>query len=451
MMNKSHTNKKYIREIETIVKEGLCLRCGTCVGICPNDAIILNEDYYPYCPDYEICNDCGLCLKVCPGIEVNLPEIVKQTFGEIDYDYYSNGFFTKPYIGKTTDENILEKASSGGVVTQLLDSLLNENIIQGAIVTTSCYDKPWKAEPILARKSDEILKSAQSKYSVSPVNSLLKELENLDGKIAYVGLPCHIHGLKKAISLKSKLKDKIYIIIGLLCSTNIEEISTKDMLWASKIKEQDVKKIEFRKGDWPGKTGVKVKNGTQKELHHLSHKEGAFVFLMRLYPCNRCLYCIDASSEFADISVGDPWIKDERGSYKYSGGWSLVIERTNKGKEVLSHIKSKNKLILKQIPENELFESNKTVLYNKKKINSIRLDRAKKRGKIVPNYHIKLPNFTTKDFINERFYALTLIFRKSRFFQRLIVKTLVSRLGLILIYLKRIIRKILNPNKKRKY
>jgi len=451
MMNKSHTNKKYIREIETIVKEGLCLRCGTCVGICPNDAIILNEDYYPYCPDYEICNDCGLCLKVCPGIEVNLPEIVKQTFGEIDYDYYSNGFFTKPYIGKTTDENILEKASSGGVVTQLLDSLLNENIIQGAIVTTSCYDKPWKAEPILARKSDEILKSAQSKYSVSPVNSLLKELENLDGKIAYVGLPCHIHGLKKAISLKSKLKDKIYIIIGLLCSTNIEEISTKDMLWASKIKEQDVKKIEFRKGDWPGKTGVKVKNGTQKELHHLSHKEGAFVFLMRLYPCNRCLYCIDASSEFADVSVGDPWIKDEKGSYKYSGGWSLVIERTNKGKEVLSHIKSKNKLILKQIPENDLFESNKTVLYIKKKINSIRLDRAKKGGKIVPNYHIKLPNFTTKDFINERFYALTLIFRKSRFFQRLIVKILVSRPGLILIYLKRIIRKILNPNKKRKY
>jgi len=450
-MNKSHTNKKYIREIETIVKEGLCLRCGTCVGICPNDAIILNEDYYPYCPDYEICNDCGLCLKVCPGIEVNLPEIVKQTFGEIDYDYYSNGFFTKPYIGKTTDENILEKASSGGVVTQLLDSLLNENIIQGAIVTTSCYDKPWKAEPILARKSDEILKSAQSKYSVSPVNSLLKELENLDGKIAYVGLPCHIHGLKKAISLKSKLKDKIYIIIGLLCSTNIEEISTKDMLWASKIKEQDVKKIEFRKGDWPGKTGVKVKNGTQKELHHLSHKEGAFVFLTRLYPCNRCLYCIDASSEFADISVGDPWIKDEKGSYKYSGGWSLVIERTNKGKEVLSHIKSKNKLILKQIPENDLFESNKTVLYIKKKINSIRLDRAKKGGKIVPNYHIKLPNFTTKDFINERFYALTLIFRKSRFFQRLIVKILVSRPGLILIYLKRIIRKILNPNKKRKY
>ncbi|MFH1583766.1 MAG: hypothetical protein ABIA56_01410, partial [Actinomycetota bacterium] len=64
---------------------------------------------------------------------------------------------------------------------------------------------------------------------------------------------------------------------------------------------------------------------------------------------------------------------------------------------------------------------------------------------------IKLPDFTTKDLFIERFYALTLIFRKSRFFQRLIVKILVSRFGLILIYLKRIIRKILNPNKKRKY
>ncbi|GAI06547.1 unnamed protein product, partial [marine sediment metagenome] len=250
--------KKSIKEIEIIVKEELCLRCGTCVGICPKDAIIVNGDYYPYCTDYEICNDCGLCLKVCPGIEVNFPEIVKQTFGEIDYDFYANGFFTKLYIGRAIDENILIKASSGGVVTQILDFLLNENIIQGAIVTTSCHDKPWKAKPILARKSDEILESAQSKYSVSPVNSLLKKLDGFDGKVAYVGLPCHIHGLKKAISLKRKLKDKIYIIIGLLCSTNVEEISTKDMLWASKIKEQDVKKIEFRKGEWPGKIGVKV-------------------------------------------------------------------------------------------------------------------------------------------------------------------------------------------------
>jgi len=440
-------HKKPIKEIEKIVKEGLCLRCGTCVGICPKDAIILNEDYYPYCPDYEICNDCGLCLEVCPGIEVNLPEIVKQTFGEIDYDYYSNGFFIKPYIGKTTNENILERASSGGVVTQILDSLLSENIIQGAIVTISDPEKPWKAKPILAQKSDEILESAQSKYSVSPVNSLLKEVENFDGKLAYVGLPCHIHGLKKAISLKRKLEDKIHIIIGIFCSTNVEEMSTRDMLWASKIQEKDVEKIEFRKGSWPGKIGVKLKNGTQKDLHHLSYKEGAFVFLMRLYPCNRCLYCIDASSEFADISVGDPWIKDEKGNYKYNDGWSVVIERTNKGKEVLSYIKSKNKLILKQIPENELFKSNKTVLYNKKKTNLIRLDRTKKMGKMVPNYHIKLPDFTTKDSINERFYALTLIFRKSRFFQRLIVKILASRFGLILIYLKRIIKNLIKTKR----
>ncbi|MBU2597925.1 MAG: Coenzyme F420 hydrogenase/dehydrogenase, beta subunit C-terminal domain [Actinobacteria bacterium] len=440
-------DKKSIREIETIVKEGLCLRCGTCVGICPKDVIILSEYYYPYFPDYEICNDCGLCLKVCPGIEVNFPEIAKQTFGEMDYDFYANGFFTKLYVGRTINENILIKATSGGVVTQILDFLLNENIIQGAIVTISDPEKPWKAKPILAKTSKEILESAQSKYSVSPVNSLLKEIENSDEKVAYVGLPCHIHGLKKAISLKRNLKDNIYLIIGLLCSTNITEVATKDMLWASKIKENDVKKIEFRKGEWPGKTEVTLKNGSQKELHHLSHKEGAYVFLAHLYPCARCLYCIDVSSEFADISVGDPWIKDEKGNYKYSGGWSLVIERTDKGKEILSQIKSKDKLILNQIPKTEFIKSNKAVVYTKKKTNLIRIERAKKRGKIVPNYYIKIPNFTTKDILNERFYSLTFIFRKSRFFQRLIIKFLVMRLGLILIYLKRFIHKLVKNNK----
>jgi coenzyme F420 hydrogenase subunit beta len=433
-------DKKSIREIEKIVKEGLCLRCGTCVGICPKNAINLDEEYYPYFSDYKICNDCGLCLKVCPGIEVNFPEIAKQTFGEIDYDFYANGFFTKLYVGRTIDENILIKASSGGAVTQLLDFLLNENIIQGAIVTISDSEKPWKAKPILAKTSEEILESAQSKYSVSPVNSLLKDIENFDGKLAYVGLPCHIHGLKKAISLKRNLKDNIYLIIGLLCSTNITEVATKDMLWASKINERDVKKIEFRKGDWPGKISVTLKDGKQKELHHLSHKEGAYVFLAHLYPCYRCLYCIDVSSEFADISVGDPWIKDEKGNYKYSGGWSLIIERTDKGKEILSQIKSKDKLILNQIPKTELIKSNKAVVYTKKKTNLIRIERAKKRGKIFPNYHIKLPNFTTKDLLKERIYSLTLIFRESRFLQRLIVKILVSKFGLILLKIKRFIK-----------
>jgi len=447
-MNKSQTDKKYIKEIETIVKKGLCLRCGTCVGICPKDAIVLNKKYYPYFPDYEICNDCGLCLKVCPGIEVNFPEIVKQTFGEIDYDFYANGFFTNLYIGKTTDENILIKASSGGVITQILDFLINENIIQGAIVTISDPKKPWKAKPILAKTSEEILESAQSKYSVSPVNFLLKEIENFEGKIAYVGLPCHIHGLKKAFSSKRNIKNKIYLIIGLLCSTNVTEVATKDMLWASKINERDVKKIEFRKGEWPGKTEVTLKNGSQKELHHLSHKEGAYVFLSRLYPCSRCLYCIDASNEFADISVGDPWIKDKKGNYKYTGGWSLVIERTNKGKEVISHINSKNKLLLKQIPKNELLESNKSVVYTKKKINFKRIERERKGDKIIPNYHLKIPDFKTNDLVREKFYESTLIFRKNRFFQKLIVKLLVSRFGLILIYIKRLIRKLMKINTK---
>jgi coenzyme F420 hydrogenase subunit beta len=447
-MNKSQIDKKSIREIEKIVKEELCLRCGTCVGICPKDAIILGEYYYPYFPDYEICNDCGLCLKVCPGIEVNFPEIAKKTFGEIDYDFYANGFFTKLYIGRAIDENIFKKASSGGVVTQILNFLLNENIIQGAIVTISDSEKPWKAKPILAKTSEEILESAQSKYSVSPVNSLLKEIENFEGKIAIVGLPCHIHGLKKAISLRRNLKDNIYLIIGLLCSMNITEVATKDMLWTSNINERDVKKIEFRKGEWPGKTGVTLKNGSQKELHHLSHKEGAYTFLSRLYPCSRCLYCIDASNEFADISVGDPWIKDKKGNYKYTGGWSLVIERTDKGKEVLSHIDSKNKLSLKQIPKNELLESNKLVVYTKKKLNFKRIERERKRDKIIPNYHLKIPDFKTNDLIREKFYEFTLIFRKNRFFQKLIVKILVSRFGLFLIYIKRLISKLMKINAK---
>ncbi|RLF96433.1 ferredoxin [Thermococci archaeon] len=47
-----------------------CVRCGTCSGVCPQNAIILTE--------FEVlvtekCNDCGICEKVCPLGAIEVP------------------------------------------------------------------------------------------------------------------------------------------------------------------------------------------------------------------------------------------------------------------------------------------------------------------------------------------------------------------------------------------
>ncbi|MFP4163194.1 MAG: DUF362 domain-containing protein [Chitinispirillaceae bacterium] len=48
----------------------LCDECGTCISICPNDAIILGDNLQL---TSEKCTSCGLCISVCPFGALSTP------------------------------------------------------------------------------------------------------------------------------------------------------------------------------------------------------------------------------------------------------------------------------------------------------------------------------------------------------------------------------------------
>lgn len=45
-----------------VVDDALCTRCGTCVSVCPNDAIVMNDAVRI---DEEKCSGCGACVPRC--------------------------------------------------------------------------------------------------------------------------------------------------------------------------------------------------------------------------------------------------------------------------------------------------------------------------------------------------------------------------------------------------
>ncbi|MEA2054104.1 MAG: 4Fe-4S binding protein [Candidatus Thermoplasmatota archaeon] len=45
------------------VNKEKCLRCGGCVGLCPADALTLNEAGLSVS---EACTECGICVRFCP-------------------------------------------------------------------------------------------------------------------------------------------------------------------------------------------------------------------------------------------------------------------------------------------------------------------------------------------------------------------------------------------------
>jgi len=322
---------------------------------------------------------------------------------------------------------IREKASSGGVITQLLVYLLEEKKINGAVVTIADPEKPWRAKPILAKSKDEIIEGAQSKYGISPVNQVLRQLRETDGKFALVGLPCHVHAIRKLAEIDPSLLEKISPILGLYCHITLETEAVTDLVEISKISPCDVQKLEFRSGKWPGFMGVKLRDGTFKRLHKGNYKS-AFNILSRLYYPRRCLYCVDATNELADISVADPWIRDKNGKYLYGNGWSMVIERTEKGGKILDMAQKDGALFLEEISRESALNSHVSMMKGKRKKGLIRVENLKKKKRPFPNYHAALA-MTRKERFDELFFSMTLIFGKSKFTRKLALRIAFSPAG----------------------
>ena len=65
---------------------------------------------------------------------------------------------------------------------------------------------------------------------------------------------------------------------------------------------REIKNIQYRHGEWPGNMRVEMKSGKNFQLPKFHAN-----YLIPFHMIKRCIYCIDASNEFTDISVGDAW------------------------------------------------------------------------------------------------------------------------------------------------
>ena len=71
---------------DKVIDQGLCTRCGTCVGICPVRAIATESSRHPILIDE--CIACGLCSACCPGANVDFPALAEGMDCYVD-DYDS--------------------------------------------------------------------------------------------------------------------------------------------------------------------------------------------------------------------------------------------------------------------------------------------------------------------------------------------------------------------------
>ena len=344
-----------------------------------------------YLPDIDSdkCSNCGLCYEICPGHSLDFKALNASVFGKQPEDIRI-GNFVNAYVSHANDPRIRYDGASGGIVTAVLLYAFDNGLIDGALVTGMSKDVPWEAMPMIARTREDIIKAARSKYCPVSSNVALAEILNQDGRYAVVGLPCHIHGLRKAQKKNRTLFSRVGLTIGLFCASGKSFKGFEALLMKLNIDKQEIRSLQFRGNGWPGSLTIEMVTGKRIVSPYKDY-----------YPymcCNdpyRCSLCPDKTSEFADISCGDAWIPGI--NMENDPGRSICITRSHKGQSLITLAASNGAIALSPLADDLLLKSIKVV--NKKRTVSGRRFACKVLGNEIPNIRADLLPWGFRDLV----------------------------------------------------
>lgn len=391
--------------VEQVFHHELCTMCGTCAGVCPVSGITMNltkKGVYAPSVQSSLCTHCEKCIQSCPGIGINAHKISSTLFQAPSIKYrHGIGHYTGCYFGHATDPSVRGRSTSGGAVTALLSYLFDKQMIQGALVTKAHSTNPLETESFIARSIDELESAATSRYCPTSPNTVLSQILRENGVFAAVGLPCHIHGIRKAEQIFPALKPKILLHIGLFCSGVPTFKGTYELLHQLGIEKSDIKEFKYRIG-WPSSSVITLKNGRtlrQPFIETLLSKTWGLQFFLS----PRCTLCFDSLNELADIAFGDAHLPRTDNSSLLR---SLMITRTPEAAQILKnagayvHSETVAPTIAARTQHGSLQFKGKV----KTRINMRRL-----LNKAVPRYDIEHPaRVTPIDYGKSLFYYLNM-------------------------------------------
>jgi coenzyme F420 hydrogenase subunit beta len=307
-----------------VVEREICGKCGGCVSFCSAgelDALEIDENDMPRYANEDNCLKCGICYLICPQTETLNAEL-QDKFG------------WKPPIGnyrrivsaRTTNEDVKQAHTDGGVVTSLLLYLLERNLINGAIVSKKIGRFARKAT--VARTAQELIEAAGSSFSGSlhleelggryttytPILSTVKSLEKgYLHDIAVVGTPCQINAIRKMQCLGIIPAHLIKYTIGLFCIENFsfDDVAKRMLEKKLNINLEKIVKLNIKDDFIISLTKGVTVHVPLEEVHEVARPA--------------CFTCKDFSNEYADISVGGLGSPD---------GYTTTLIRTEVGESV---------------------------------------------------------------------------------------------------------------------
>jgi coenzyme F420 hydrogenase subunit beta len=314
---------------EEVINTGLCTGCAGCVVTCPHDVIGYEHEegkYKPFHLEEELGLDnclhgekgCTTCTRACPRFRSWESAANNHLFGRDRQDDEMAGIWEQLLLTRATDNTQHQKGQDGGFVTAMLSWLLDNNYIEGALVSGVEQDDAWKAKPVLVQTKEEVLATAGSRYTYCANPLALPEAKEKGlTKLALVGMGCQVSSPPVMWDRKAgKVSKPFQFNIGLLCSKTFDDAIFTELFEPKYgLKKQDMVKMNIK-----GAFQIWMKDGSYHEIDlkecHQWTREG-------------CKNCPDFAAEHADISTG---------GIGKDNDWTLTIVRTKLGVEVIERM-----------------------------------------------------------------------------------------------------------------
>lgn len=252
------------------------------------------------------------------------------------------------YACYNTDKGVRLSSSSGAVFSSLAEYVLEQQgVVYGVAMSTDCYS----AEFISVTSKEHLTKLRGSKYLQAKVGNTYKSLKAdlMSGKLVlFSGTGCQVNGLKSFLGKEYE---------NLICVDVICHGAPSPTLWRKYVTYQEqknggkLKGINFRcKDDSWTDFGMKeicenIPGDEAKKLYISKDKDAYMQMFLRNY-CLRpsCYECTAKKVKMSDLTIADFWgINDVARDMNDGMGTSLVLIRTEKGKDIFEKISSSMK------------------------------------------------------------------------------------------------------------
>jgi len=347
--------------ISEIVKNNLCVGCGVCTS--ENKT---NEKFYemrfndngflvPYIINLDK-EEPKEAINVCPfgdTIQNNEDTLSKEFFESKKADKRI-GNYVNTFIGYSNKYR--ETSSSGGIATYVFGYLLNKKIVDYIYIVKE-NESGYVYQ--VFDNVNEIKKTSKTRYYPVTLEKLFDDIDNVNGKIAITGVACFI----KAIRLKQlhnpELRNKIPFLVGIICGGLKSKYYT-DFLAINAGIQNEYLNQDYRIKDYDQYASAYsfgALDAKNNEFKTMKMKKVGDMWGSGLFKSNACDFCSDVTTELADISLGDAWLKP----YVEDGrGNNVIITRNKLANDIIVEGLKSGELKLEEVHKNKIIQSQKS-------------------------------------------------------------------------------------------